>query len=160
MPTAAQLKSFVSFWLLLFWSVAAFAAQATFVSDLRDIPPAAMAISCLLAIIGGAAYTASKLAAPDVQVKSVSAEVVKDLLTSVVAGFCVFCLGSYMEWPSVVQAGLITLAGYGGSRVLEPMLAALISRGSRFLGGDPAPALPSPTVAAPDSAPTDAGDAK
>jgi ABC-type xylose transport system permease subunit len=136
MPTATQLKSFVSFWLLLFWSIAAYAAQETFGGDLRDIPPAAVAISVLLAIIGGAAYTASKLAAPDVQVKSVPLEVLKDVLTSIVVGFIVFCVGSYMQWPSVVQAGLITLAGYGGSRVLEPLLAALISRGSRLFNGD------------------------
>ena len=149
MPTRLQLKAIVSFWLLLFWSVAAFAAQATFVGDLRDIPPAAVAISVLLACIGGAAYTAQKLAAPDVAVKSVPLEVLKDVLTSVVVGVLIFCLGSFLEWPSVVQAGLITLGGYGGSRILEPSLATFIKWISRLGGGDGGPAaataLPSPT---------------
>jgi len=149
MPTPVQLKAFVSFWLLLFWSLAAYAAQATFVSDLRDIPPAAVAISILLACIGGAAWTASKLASPNVHVKSVPLEVVKDVLTSIVIGLLIFFAGSYFEWPSVVQAGLITLGGYGGSRVLEPALAMFLKRMSGLFGvdepanipGDPDPDL-------------------
>ena len=149
MPTSIQLKSFLTLWLLLFWSVTAIAAQVTFVGDMRDIPPAAVAISVLLSIIGGAAYTASKIAATDIVVKSVPLEVLKDVLTSVVVGFLIFCLGSYLEWPSVVQAGLITLGGYGGSRILEPALATFIKWISR-LGGDgsggPSAALPGPSV--------------
>lgn len=135
MPTSIQLKSIVSLWLLLFWAVAACAAQTTFVGDMSDIPPAAVAISILLAIIGGAAYTASKIASVNVVVKSVPLEVLKDVLTSIVVGLLIFFLGSYLEWPSVVQAGLITLGGYGGSRVLEPALAAFIAWISRLGGG-------------------------
>jgi hypothetical protein len=144
MPAANQLKSAVSAFLLLFWSVAAYAAQATFVGDLRDIPPAAVAISLLLSLIGGAAYTASKVASPNVRIKSVPAEVLKDVLTSVVAGFVTFCIGSFMEWPPVIQAGLITLAGYGGSRVLEPMLVWSLARGAKIFGPATVPALPDP----------------
>ncbi len=134
MPSRLQLKQFVGIWLLLFWATAAFAAQATFANDVTDIPPAAIAISCLLAIIGGAAYTAQKIADPATVVKNVTLEIVKDLLTSVVVGLCIFCLGSYLNWASVVQAGLITLGGYGGSRVLEPAVAAFINWLGR-LGG-------------------------
>jgi hypothetical protein len=144
MYAANQLRSFVSAFLLLFWSFAAYAAQTTFVGDLSSIPPAAVAISLLLSLIGGAAYTASKIASPTVTIKSVPAEIVKDVLTSLVVGFITFCLGSYMEWPAVIQAGLITLAGYGGSRVLEPMLAWALGKGAKLFGAAP-PALPSPT---------------
>jgi hypothetical protein len=146
-PATLQLKRFVSIWLMVFWSAAAAAAQATFAHDLRDIPPAAVAISVLLAVIGGAAYTAQKLADPAVVVKTVGAEIIKDVLTSVVVGVVVFCLGSYLEWPSVVQAGLITLGGYGGSRVLEPGLATFIRWISRL--GGPAPEAPVPAIPAP-----------
>jgi ABC-type xylose transport system permease subunit len=152
MSNRLQLKSLVTVWLLLFWSVAAFAAQATFVGDLRDIPPAAVAISILLAIIGGSAYSAQKVADVNIKIKSVPLEVVKDLLTSIVVGLLIFCLGSYLEWPSVVQAGFITLGGYGGSRVLEPLLGVFMKRGSQLFGVDQT-ALPSVTPPAPDSAP-------
>jgi hypothetical protein len=145
MQVAHQLRSALSAFLLLFWSVAAYAAQATFVGDLQSIPPAAVAIAVLLSLIGGAAYTASKVANPNVTVKSMPAEIVKDVLTSIVVGFVTFCIGSYMEWPAVVQAGLITLAGYGGSRVLEPMLAIAIQRFSKLFGVETPPALPAPT---------------
>jgi hypothetical protein len=81
-----------------------------------------------------------------VTVKSVPAEVIKDLLTSVVIGLVTFFAGTYFEWPSVVQAGFITLGGYGGSRVLEPLLAIAVKRLARFFGVDDAslapPALP------------------
>jgi hypothetical protein len=154
-PATLQLKRFVSIWLMVFWSAAAAAAQATFAHDLRDIPPAAVAISILLAVIGGAAYTASKLAAVEVQVKSVPLEITKDVLTSVVVGLLVFFAGSYFEWPSVVQAGLITLAGYGGSRVLEPALAVLVKRMARLFGVDEPTAAPSAALPSPIPAPAD-----
>ncbi|ABO60600.1 hypothetical protein Bcep1808_7730 (plasmid) [Burkholderia vietnamiensis G4] len=122
-------------WLMLFWSVAAYAAQATFVHDLSDIPPVAVAISCLLSIIGGAAFTAQKIADPAVTIVSPVKTIIRDVLNSIVAGLLVFCIGSYFNWAAVAQAGLITLAGYGGSRVLEPVLSALIDRLSKFVGG-------------------------
>lgn len=134
MPASLQLKQLVWTLLLLFWSAAAMAAQATFANDLSDIPPAAIGISMLLAVIGGSAYTAQKIADPVTVVRNAGLEIVKDLLTSVVVGLCIFCLGSYLNWASVVQAGLITLGGYGGSRVLEPAVAAFIRWISR-LGG-------------------------
>lgn len=134
MPASLQLKQLVWTLLLLFWSAAAMAAQVTFAHDLRDIPPAAIGISVLLAIIGGSAYTAQKIADPTTVVRSVALEIVRDLLTSVVVGLCIFCLGSYLNWASVVQAGLITLGGYGGSRTLEPAVSAFINWIARLTG--------------------------
>ncbi|MCA8037121.1 phage holin family protein [Burkholderia arboris] len=127
MPAHRQLKRLVWGWLLLLWSATAIAANETFVGDLTDIPPAAFAISIVLALIGGAAHTAQKFADPDVVMKSASAEIVKDFFTSIAVGLLIFFGSSYMNWSSVVQAGAITLGGYGGSRVLEPALSALIN---------------------------------
>jgi hypothetical protein len=135
MPASLQLKRLCFIWLTLFWSGLAYAAQATFVHDLSDIPPVAVAISCLLSIIGGAAFTAQKIADPGTLVTRPVVTIVRDVLNSIVAGLLVFFLGSYFNWSSVVQAGLITLAGYGGSRLLEPVLSALIARISKFVGG-------------------------
>jgi hypothetical protein len=131
-----QLKRF---FLMLFgtiWSVSAWAAQTTFVGDLADIPPAAVAVSVLLAIIGGAAFTAQKMADPTVVVKSVVLEIIKDTLNSVVAGILTFFVLSWAGWPAVLQAAGITIAGYGGSRVLEGYLNAGLSRILR-LGAKP-----------------------
>lgn len=132
MLTTVRLKNLFIGWLLAFWSVAAYAAQVTFAGDITSIPPAAFAISALLSIIGGAAYTAQKVANPDASIRSIPAEIIKDILTSIVVGLLIFFLGSYMQWASVVQAGLITLGGYGGSRVLEPALGAFIRWINRF----------------------------
>ncbi len=126
MLTRLQLKDLFFGWLCAFWVPAVWAAQSTFAGDITAIPPAAIAISVLLAIIGGAAYTAQKIADPVVVIKSIPAEIIKDVLTSIVIGLLIFFLGSYMQWASVVQAGLITLGGYGGSRVLEPALSTFL----------------------------------
>ena len=126
MPASLQLRKILWAKMLMLWSCAAFAAQATFANDLAAIPPAAIAISVLLAVIGGAAYTAQKIADPNTVVKSNALEIVKDTLTSVVVGLLIFFMGSYWQLASVLLAGLITLGGYGGSRVLEPALERLI----------------------------------
>lgn len=127
MLSRLQLKNLFCGWLAAFWSVAAFAAQTRFVSDLTSIPPDAVAISIILSLIGGAAYSAQKIASPDTVIKSIPLEIIKDVLTSIVVGLLIFFLGTYLEWATVVQAGLITLGGYGGSRVLEPALSTFIN---------------------------------
>lgn len=121
-------------WLCLFWCTAALAAEQTFRQpSLTELPLAAITVSVLLAVIGGAAYTAQKMAAPDgQQIGSIPLEIIKDVLTSVVIGLIAFSVSSYLELPVVVQAGVITLAGYGGSRVLEPALGAMLKWISRF----------------------------
>ncbi|MDF0506594.1 phage holin family protein [Burkholderia cenocepacia] len=134
MPATLQLKRFITTWLVLFWSAAAYAAQETFANDLTSIPPAAIAISCVLALIGGAANTARKIADPTVVIKSAGKEIVKDVFTSIAVGLMIFFLGSYLNWASVAQAGIITLSGYGGSRVLEPALSMLLRWFARLSG--------------------------
>jgi uncharacterized BrkB/YihY/UPF0761 family membrane protein len=136
MRHSLQLKQLCWAWLASFWTASAWAAQATFVGDLAAIPPAAVAVSALLAIIGGAAFTAQKMADPATVVKSVILEITKDILTSVVAGLLTFFLSSWAGFPAVLQAACITLAGYGGSRVLERYLIAGMARIDR-LGGKP-----------------------
>lgn len=127
MPIRKQLTKLAWGWLLTFWTCAAAAAQVTFGTDLTSIPPAAVAVSVLLAVIGGAAYTAQKMANPDGAIVSVAREIISDVLTSTVVGLLVFFFASYLGWHPLLQAGVITLSGYGGSRVLEPALSALIA---------------------------------
>lgn len=131
-----QLKQLVWAWLITIWSASAWAAQATFAGDLAAIPPAAVAVSVLLAIIGGAAFTAQKMADPATVVKSVALEILKDILASIVAGLLTFFICSWLNFAAVLQAACITIAGYGGSRVLERYLNSALLRIDR-LGGKP-----------------------
>jgi hypothetical protein len=126
--TGLQLKKFCWFALTACWSFAALAAQNTLPADLRSIPVEAIAIAVVLAVIGGAAHTAAKLADATTVLKSVRLEVLKDVLSSVVAGLITFFVCSYLGWASVLQAACITLAGYGGSRVLEKYLDTALTR--------------------------------
>lgn len=114
------------------WSAAAVAAQTTFARDLAALPLDAVAISMVLALIGGGAYTAQKIADPNVVIKSRKHEVVKDMLNSIVVGLLIFFGGVWQEWGSMPLAILITLGGYGGSRVLEPALLSFINWISRL----------------------------
>lgn len=131
-----QLKQLVWAWLITFWSAGACAAQATFAGDLAAIPPAAIAVSVLLAVIGGAAFTAQKMAGPTTVVKSVALEIIKDILASIVAGLLTFFICSWLNFAAVLQAACITIAGYGGSRVLERYLNSALLR-IDHLGGKP-----------------------
>ncbi len=131
-----QLKKMTWAWLASFWVSSACAAQATFAGDLSTIPPAAIAVSVLLAFIGGAAFTAQKMADPATVVKSVTLEIIKDLLASIVAGLLTFFVCSWLNFAPLLQAACITIAGYGGSRVLERYLNSALLRIDR-LGGKP-----------------------
>lgn len=115
-------------WLCVFWTAAAWAAQDTFISGVHTIPAGAVAIALVLAMVGGAAHTAAKVASPVIVLKSIAAEIVRDVITSIVVGLIVFFAGAWQEWPLWLHCILITLGGYGGSRVLEPALSVFIDR--------------------------------
>jgi len=123
-------------WLMTIWSASAWAATTTFVSDLSIIPAAAVAVAVVLAFIGGAAATLQKIANPDFVVKSVALEIIKDIFSSVVAGLITYSVCAWIGCPLLLQPACITIAGYGGSRVLERYLSAGMARIDR-LGGKP-----------------------
>ena len=136
MRDCLQLIKIFRLWLLMFWSTSAWAASKTFASDLSSIPPAAVAVAIGLALIGGATATLQKIAAPDFVVKSLALEVIKDICSSVVAGLVTYSVCAWQELPLLIQPAFITIAGYGGSRVLERYLAAGMARIDR-LGDKP-----------------------
>lgn len=136
MRDSLQLKQVLWAWLLSIWSASAWAASTTFASDLSKIPAAAVAVAVVLSLIGGGAATLQKIANPEAVIKSVWLEVTKDVFGSVVAGLVTYSLCAWQEIPLLLQPGCITIAGYGGSRVLERYLAAGMSRIDR-LGGKP-----------------------
>ena len=77
-----------------------------------------------------------KIANPEFVVRSVPLEIAKDILASVVAGLITYSICAWQEFPLLLQPACITIAGYGGSRVLERYLAVGIARIDR-LGGKP-----------------------
>ncbi len=134
MYNSLRLKRACWVWLSTMWMATTCAAQATLAGDLSSIPPAAVAVCAVLAMIGGAAYTAQKIANPETVIKNIFAEVVKDVTASLVAGLVTFFVASWLGLPTVLQAACITVAGYGGSRVLERYLANGLKQIDR-LGG-------------------------
>lgn len=132
-----QLKKVCGLWLLAFWGSSAWAATATFASDLSSIPAAAVAVAVALSLIGGAASTLNKIANPEHVVTNMTLEVVRDIVSSVVAGVITYSVCAWQELPLMIQPAIITIAGFGGSRVLERYLSAGMSRIDRLGGGKP-----------------------
>jgi hypothetical protein len=106
------------------WSVTAYAAthsDVAFGADLASIPVIAYMITVILSGIGGAAFTLQRLsAAPDLSRWKL--EVSKDLVCGVAAGLVTFFFCEAMHWSSTSEAGAITVAGYGSSKVLDLFL--------------------------------------
>lgn len=124
MAKSLQLRYAIWAYLLLNWSVVAYAAENSLADGIEAIPLKALAYVFVLSVVGGAAGTLTKLARPDAQVRNLSLEIAKDVLTSIVAGMLAFFIT--MWWKDVnywLQAGLVTMAGYGGSKVLDVALA-------------------------------------
>jgi hypothetical protein len=109
--------------LALTWSAAAYAAASINVvigRDLANIPMLAYGITIILSSIGGAASTLQKLSRqPDLTRWKL--EVVKDLVSSIVAGLLVFFLCESFDWDSAREAFAITIAGYGNSKLIDLM---------------------------------------
>lgn len=110
------------FWLAVVWPPSAYAASVTFTDDLAHIPFAAIAMCLFLSFIGGLASTLQKLAAQTPAMRSLWLEISKDLVVSLVAGLLAFFASEWLDFQAVLEAGVITLAGYGGSRVLDRLL--------------------------------------
>lgn len=134
MRDSLQLKKIYLAWMAMMWTVSAWAAQVTFVTDLASIPIAAVAVAILIALIGGSAAHLAKIAHPDVVIKSVLLESLKDMMASLSAGLATFFVLAWRESPPLLTAGCILIAGYGGSRILDRALGAGLSQIDRLAG--------------------------
>lgn len=123
MAKSLQLKYAIWACLFLNWGAVAYAAENPLVEGLESIPIKALGYVLALSIVGGTAGTLTKIARPDLIVRNLPLEITKDMVASIVAGLLAF-FGT-MWWEGVnfwLQAALVTMAGYGGSRVLDMML--------------------------------------
>jgi hypothetical protein len=121
---AKSLQLKIAFWayLLVFWCAAAYAAETDLAKGLESIPFAAIKYVLIFSFIGGAAGTLNKIANPDIAVKRVWLEMLKDLASSLVAGLIIFFFASWTSISFWLQAAFITLGGFGGSRVVDRMV--------------------------------------
>jgi hypothetical protein len=107
------------------WSATAYAAthaDVAFGADLANIPAIAYMITVILSGIGGVAATLQRLSsAPDLSRWKL--EVSRDLVCSIAAGLVTFFFCEALKWGSASEAGAITIAGYGSSKVLDIFLS-------------------------------------
>lgn len=111
--------------LVMWWSsTVAIAAEHPLVTGIESIPLTAMMYVIALSVVGGAAGTLTKLSRPDVIVHNLPLEITKDIVASLVAGILAFFFSSWFDTINFwLQAALVTMAGYGGSKVLDFALA-------------------------------------
>lgn len=123
MAKSLQLKYAIWACLILNWGAVAYAAENPLVQGLESIPLKAVGYVLAMSVIGGTAGTLTKLARPDIVVRNLPLEITKDMLASVVIGMLVFFFTSW--WAGVnywLQAAMITMAGYSGSKGLDMLL--------------------------------------
>ena len=116
----------------LLWTAAAYAmarqSEAALADGLAGIPLASLALALLLALIGGAASTFQRLASSDPPARSMAIEVGSVITASVVAGLAAFFFCEWREWPASLTALTITLASWGGKRLLDQAVDAGLRR--------------------------------
>lgn len=119
MAKSLQLK--LAFWIYLsaFWCAAAYAAETDLAKGIESIPFAAIKYVLIFSLIGGAAGTLNKISNPDIIIKRVWLEVLKDMVCALAAGMVIFFLVSWTPISFWLQAAFITLGGVGGSKVLD-----------------------------------------
>lgn len=120
MAKSYQLKTAALAYLGFFWCTLVYAAENPLVAGLESIPAKAILYVLALSVVGGAAGTLTKLTRPDIVVRHLPLEIAKDVFMSVLAGLLMFFFTSWVPsvsfWP---QAILITMSGYGGSKVID-----------------------------------------
>lgn len=151
MAKTLQLKIAILLHLLLTWSAFAYAAEEnSFVAGIESIPLKAIGLVLFISVVGGSASTLTKIARPDIVVKSLVLEICKDLVCSVAAGMLLFLFTSWWTWNFWGQATMILMAGYGGAKVLDFSLAeGFFPALARALGRSVAPAVPVPPATPP-----------
>lgn len=113
---------------LWFFLAINFAHAQTLAQGLSSISMGNTLIAACLAFVGGAAWTAQKEARRETENKKLWATVFSDILVSVVAGLITYFLLSIATDSPLVQAALITIAGYGGTRIMDGYVSSLLDR--------------------------------
>ena len=130
-----QLRPFLAFTWLLLVAKLAHGQTVSIAHGLASIPPANILVAVGLAGVGGLAWTSQKEAKAEGENKKLLLTVVSDLLVSIVAGLSVYFMLTTVTDSIMIQSAGITIAGYGGTRVLEPATQAVIDFVKRVFAG-------------------------
>ena len=98
-----QLKRVLWAYLLCCWASVVYASELTFAEGIESIPLKAVGYVFGLAILGGMAGTLPKIVNPNIQIRNVWLEMLKDTVASIVAGLIVFFLMAWLLWPWSLQ---------------------------------------------------------
>lgn len=119
----SSLRIVIWFWTLTMWGVTVYAAEKDrFVTGIEAIPFEALKYILIIVAISGSAATLTKLTKENAPIiRNLPLEIVKDAVTSFAAGVLAFFVTSWQHEyiPFWLQAIIIFMAGYGGSRFLE-----------------------------------------
>lgn len=165
MAASLQLKIAIWFYILTSWTVVVYAAeQDKFSTGIEAIPFESFKYVLIIVAISGTAATLTKLTKthdpnlpPPPPIKNLPLEIVKDAVTSFAAGVFAFLVTSWWEGVDFwMQAIIIFIAGYGGSRALEsvfnegfmPWMRGVFDR---ILNRHPTSATPAPPSQDPPS---------
>lgn len=115
---------------LMVWSAVVYAAETDkFVTGVEAIPFEAFKYVLIIAVVSGTAATLTKITKLDSQgqlprYRSLTLEIVKDVVCSLAAGVLAFFATSWIKGIDFwLQAIVIFMAGYGGSRFLEAVFS-------------------------------------
>lgn len=115
----------VSLWLALY---SALAYGGDLAEGLQSISITNVLIAAGLSFVGGIAWTSQKEAASTSENKKLLLTIVSDISCSVVAGLITFFVLSIWTDSPLLQAALITIAGYGGTRILDGYVNVALER--------------------------------
>lgn len=115
----------------LLWVATAYAMTAAHDSisrEIGDIPLESWALAVVLSLIGGAAAAFQGLAADEPEGRHIWIEIASVIMASLVAGLAAFFLCEWRHAPAPLTALAITIASWGGKRVLDVLLEAALKR--------------------------------
>lgn len=101
---------------------------SNFGGNLQTIPVKSLVYVGVLAFLGGLASTLQKFSNPRIRVYRVWVEICKDMVTSVVAGMLAFFLAEQTKSPVMLEATVITVAGWAGSKYLDAVTLRILNK--------------------------------
>lgn len=138
-----QLKRVLWAYLLFCWASVVYASELTFAEGIDSIPLKAIGYVLVLSIVGGMGATLPKIVNPEIVIRNVPLEVVKDVVCSIVAGLIIFFTAIEMGWSWSLTCLLILLGGAGGAKFIDLLLNnGFFPRVAHFFGKVPIPAVP------------------
>lgn len=151
MAKDVQLKQVLWAYLLFCWASLAYASDMTFAEGIESLPVRALGYVMVLSVLGGLAATLPKIVNPDIQIRNVPLEVVKDVVCSIVAGLIIFFAAIELSWSWSLACLMILLGGAGGAKFIDLLLNnGFFPRVAQFFGKVPEPVRP-PAIVPPQN---------